>query len=238
MTKTLTNQTKAIGYIRVSTTEQATEGVSLADQREKIQAYCELHDLQLQGIHHDNGISGKRLSNRAGVQAALKAVCHCKGVLVVYSLTRLARSTRDCIEIVDSLDKCGADLASISEKIDTTSSMGRFFFRLMASLGELERDQVSERTKSAMAYKRSQGERISGHIPFGFDLAADSVKLKRNQREQRVISRIVKLRNDGLTYRAIAADLNGRDIPAKAGGQWFANPIMDICKREIKLATE
>src|SRR5688572_19829638 len=151
-----------VGYVRVSTSDQAVDGVSLDAQREKVVRYCELHGLELLETFADEGISGKRADNRPGLRSALELVCKQRGVLVVYSLSRLARSTRDCIHLAERLEKCGADVASITEKLDTTSSMGRFFFTLMAALGQLERDQVAERTVAAMAHLRRQQRRISG----------------------------------------------------------------------------
>jgi DNA invertase Pin-like site-specific DNA recombinase len=73
----------------------------------------------------DEGLSGKRADNRPGLQGAIAHACETHGVLVVYSLSRLARSTRDAIDIAERLAKCKADLVSITEKIDTTTSMGR-----------------------------------------------------------------------------------------------------------------
>ena len=94
-------------------------------------------------------ISGKRADNRLALQEALKAVSAGKGVLIVYSLSRLARSTRDTL-----LDKSGADLVSLSEKIDTTSAAGKMVFRLLAVLNEFERDLISESATAAMARLR------------------------------------------------------------------------------------
>ena len=134
------------------------------------------------------------------------------------------------------MDRCGADLASITEKIDTTSGMGRFFFRLMASLGELERDQVSERTKAAMAHKRAQGQRISRFIPYGYRLGKDGTTLAKQAGEQRVVKRIIQLRENGNSYNGIAAELNRSKLKSRSGGKWYANTIMDIYKREISKA--
>lgn len=96
---------------------------------------------------------------------------------MVHSLSRLARSTRDAIGIAEALGAAGADLVSITEKIDTTTGMGRFFFTTIAALAQLERDQISERTKAALAHKRAKGERVSGRIPYGYKLAEDQVTL-------------------------------------------------------------
>jgi len=110
---------KAIGYLRVSTAGQATDGVSLDAQRERIEAWAKAHDFELLGIQRDAGISGGKASNRPGLQKALDLACKERAALVVYSLSRLARSTRDALEISARLDKAGADLVSLSESIDT-----------------------------------------------------------------------------------------------------------------------
>ena len=167
---------QAFGYIRVSTTGQAVDGVSLEAQRARIEAYCLLNELELAAVFVDAGISGKRADNRPELQNALNAVCGASGVLVCYSLSRLARSTKDTIAISERLDKAGADLVSLSEKIDTTSAAGKMVFRMLAVMAEFERDVISERTTTAMAHKKSQGERV-GEIPFGYQLAADGVML-------------------------------------------------------------
>ena len=168
----------AIGYVRVSTEGQATEGVSLDAQRAKIEAWCLANDAQLAGVFVDAGLSGKRADNRPELQNALSVATRTKGVLVVYSLSRLARSTKDTITISERLDKAGADLVSLSEKLDTTSAAGKMVFRMMAVLAEFERDQISERTSTAMAHKKSKGERV-GTVPFGFVLLEDGRTLVR-----------------------------------------------------------
>src|SRR6266540_4221445 len=149
----------AFGYTRVSSEGQATEGVSLDAQRARIAAWCAANDAELIDTFVDAGISGGRADNRPGLQRALDAVCRGKGhVLVVYSLSRMARSTKDTISISEHLHKSGANLVSLSEKIDTTSAAGKMVFRLLAVLAEFERDLASERTKLAAAYKRARGE--------------------------------------------------------------------------------
>src|SRR5262245_30722599 len=116
---------EAIGYCRVSTTEQAQDGISLAAQQAKIAAWCMAHDYQLVACHEDAGLSGSRADNRPALQNALRDVCQRKAALVVYSLSRLTRSTKDTIAISERLEKSGADLVSLSERIDTTSASGK-----------------------------------------------------------------------------------------------------------------
>lgn len=222
---------KAIGYIRVSTAGQAEDGVSLEAQRAKIEAYCFANDVELVAVHVDAGVSGNKAANRPALQSALDEVCRQKGVLVVYSLSRLARSTRDTIDIADRLEKAGADLASLSEKIDTTSAAGKMVFRMLAVLAEFERDLVSERTKTALQHKRSKLERV-GTIPFGFALADDGKTLIEVEAEQEAIRQIGELRAAGQSFRAIADAMTTRGIPTKEGNpRWTHQTVARILAR-------
>ena len=220
----------AIGYVRVSTEQQATEGVSLEAQAARIRAYCELNDLDLAATYVDAGLSGKRSDNRPQLQAALDHATKAGAVLVVYSLSRLARSTRDTLAIAERLEKGNADLASLSEKIDTTTAAGKMVFRMLAVLAEFERDQISERTTTAMKHKKRNGERV-GKVPFGFDLAADGVQLIPNAAEQAVLELVDQLHEAGESMRKIAAELNRRSIPTKGGQPWKHSTIQRIVQR-------
>lgn len=221
----------AYGYIRVSTAGQADDGVSLDAQRERIAAWCLVNGFDLAAVHVDAGLSGKRSDNRPALQAALNDVCKAKGVLVVYSLSRLARSVKDTITIAERLERAGADLASLSEKIDTTSAAGKMVFRMLAVLAEFTSDLISETTKFAMAYKRSKGGRV-GKIPYGFDLAADGVQLVPNAAEQRALELIASLRSEGYTLRDIADELTRRGITPKGSkAAWTHSSIQRITQR-------
>lgn len=221
----------AVGYIRVSTEGQATEGVSLDAQTEKVKAWCTVSDCTLAGVFVDAGLSGGRADNRPELQKALNEVCRIKGALIVYSLSRLARSTRDTIAIAERLDKAGADLVSLSEKIDTTSAAGRMVFRMLAVLSEFERDQISERTSLALQHKRSKSELV-GSVPYGYDLSPDGVGLTENAAEQLVLARIHQLKAAGASYGSIAQGLDADGITSKRGGRWHAKVVMDLCKRK------
>jgi site-specific DNA recombinase len=196
---------QAIIYLRVSTIGQAIDGVSLSAQESKARAWCELNDYEVKAVFTDAGISGKRADNRNGLQNALESVKK-DDALIVYSLSRLARSTKDTIEISETLNAKGVDLVSLSEKIDTTSAAGKMVFRMLAVLSEFERDQVSERTSAALQHKKAKGERVGG-IPYGFKLALDGVKLLKDKAEQALIVMCKALKKDGLSLRKIAAKL-------------------------------
>ena len=130
---------KAIGYIRVSTDEQAREGISLENQRAKIEAYCQLNDLELVEILEDAGKSGKDL-NREGMQALMDRIrARSVDAVIVYKLDRLSRRVRDTLSLMDLIEKRSVAFHSITEKIDTKTAMGKFFLNIMASMNQWER---------------------------------------------------------------------------------------------------
>jgi DNA invertase Pin-like site-specific DNA recombinase len=220
---------KAIGYIRVSTEGQAVDGVSLDAQRAKLAAWCELNEYTLAAVHVDAGLSGKRADNRPGLQAALADVARERGAaLVVYSLSRLARSVRDTLEITDRLARSGADLVSLTEKIDTTTAAGKMVFRMLATFAEFERDLTAERTRAAMAHKRTRGECI-GEIPFGYHRDGD--RLVPDPEAQRAVTLILDLRARGWSYRRIAAELVSQGVPTAKGGKWDPATVRSIALR-------
>lgn len=223
---------KAIAYCRVSTEGQAVDGVSLDAQRGKISAWAELNGFELVAVEVDAGLSGGRADNRPGLQNALQLACKEKAALVVYSLSRLARSTKDAISISERLDKSGADLVSLSERIDTTSAAGKMIFRLMAVMAEFERDQISERTSCALQHKKSKNERV-GTIPLGFKLSPDGVTLERSETEAPAIQVILKLHSAGKSLRKIRAELEKRNVRNRAGNtKWRLDTLNAIIKRE------
>lgn len=221
----------AIGYTRVSTDSQATDGISLDAQQARIRAWCQANGYTLVGLHVDAGLSGCRSDNRPGLQSALSEACKSKAALVVYSLSRLARSTKDAIAISERLAKSGADLVSLSERIDTTTAAGKMVFRMLAVLAEFERDQIAERTKGALSHMRNEGKRISGRLPYGYDLAPDGQNLLPNPQEQEGLRLILSLRKTGKGRRRIAAALIKQNIPTKTGARWSPQAINSILER-------
>jgi len=225
----------AVAYIRVSTEMQATDGVSLEAQQSRIAAWCDSNGTTLAegDVHVDAGLSGKRADNRPALGRALAAVCRERGsVLVVYSLSRLARSVRDTLAIAERLERAGADLVSLSERIDTTSASGKMVFRMLAVLAEFERDLIAERTRTALAYKRARGERC-GQVPYGRDLAPDGRALVVNRAEVDALADILRWRAAGCTLRQIADRLTEAGVPTKNGSaRWRFTSVNKIITRE------
>jgi len=220
---------KAIGYIRVSTAEQAAEGVSLEAQRAKLQAWALANDYELVQVYEDAGITGTSMDKRPALQAAIAATG--KGMaLVAYSISRIARSTRDMLEIADEIQRKGADLVSLTEKIDTTSAAGKMVFRMLAVLSEFERDVIAERTTAALAHKKAKRE-VYAALPLGY--ADDAGKLVPVDEELVVVAEIKDMREQGKTLREIADDLNSRGIVGKRGGKYHASTIKAVLANSL-----
>ena len=212
---------RAMGYVRVSTTMQAEAGHSLAEQRARVRAYCELHSdrLELVGIEADEGLSGKTLE-REGLQRVLEAIERGEvDVVVIPKLDRLTRSVRDLGELLETyFHEHGAALASVAEHIDTTTAAGRLMLNLLTVVAQWERETISERISTAMQHMKSEGKRV-GTIPYGMRLADDEIHLEEDPGEQAILALIARKRAEGLSLRKLAAWLNDRQITNR-GRPW------------------
>lgn len=158
---------RAIGYVRVSTIEQAHEGVSLEASERHNRAWSESQGISMGDLYVDAGVSGGRADNRPELQRAL-AACKRGDVLGIYSLSRLSRPTRNVLTILNYHRRQGADIVSLSEKLDTSSASGKLTLYMVAILGEFARGIISERTRMAMLHIQRQGWYTGGCRPTGW----------------------------------------------------------------------
>jgi len=228
---------KAIGYTRCSTNEQADSGLGLEAQAERIRAYCTMRGSELLDLITDAGVSGgKPLATRDGGQRLLSAIRERKADgVVMLKLDRMFRNAGDCLTTVEKWEKAGVALHVVDlggNAIDTTSAAGRFMLVVLAGAAEMERNLTRERTRSAMAVKRGNGQRI-GTVPYGYDLADDGTTLIPNDAEQAVIADIQSRRAEGWTLERIADALTDLGVPTKTGksAAWTHQAVVRILKR-------
>ncbi len=224
---------RVIGYIRVSTQEQASEGYSLAAQEAKLRAYAALYDLDLVAIETDAGQSGKTL-DRPALQSALAALrAGTAEAVLVAKLDRLTRSVADMARLIDEFfgeqATHKAALLSVADQIDTRTAGGRLVLNVLVSVAQWERETIAERTKAALDHKKAMGEYAGGNRPFGFEL--DGTRLLALPNEQDAITLILDLRGQGRTLREIAAELTARGIETKRGGRWHIQTVKGILDR-------
>jgi len=233
-TQTREDDMKAIGYARVSSTEQVN-GTSLDNQQAQIREYASLKLLDLMETLVDAGISGgKPLATRPqGQRLAEKVEVGEISSVIITKLDRAFRSASDCLSNVETWDKKGVNLHILNlggQSLDTGTPIGKFFITIMAAAAELERNLINERCNEGRKARRAEGRRI-GEVPFGYTLAEDGKTLLQNPQEQEALSLIRSMKAKGFTLRQIAGELNSRGYKAKKGGIWTFGQVQSILRR-------
>lgn len=239
--------TKAVIYARYSPRRKNKKDdkkcVSCETQIEYCEGYCTFRKLDVVGVRRDDGLSGKD-TNRPGLQGALELAVKHKAVLVFYSLSRLARSVRDAIEIADRLRDAGAHLCSVTESINSAGAFGKMVFVILAAMGEWEREVISERTSAAMRRHQATGRRMSAIPPFGWRAdAQDGSRMVPDEHELEAIACMQTWRTQGFSYTKIALKLDMGNYPPRevtkkfkdrtitCKGKWYAASIRRILNR-------
>ena len=203
----MTKELRAIGYTRVSTEEQAREGVSLEAQAERIKAFSKAKGWQLLDIIQEKGYSGKDLK-RPGIKELIN-MCN-RGtidIIVVFKIDRLTRKQKNLWSLLEDIfEPNNIGFVSITEPFDTTTATGKAFLGMLGVFAQLERELISERTREGLRQKKENGEWIS-RPPVGFTingkghLEEDPLIIKKIQRAKR-------LRREGKSFGDIAKSLN------------------------------
>jgi len=230
---------QAIVYIRVSTKRQSIEGMGLAAQCTRAQAWCEYSGYTMTAVYIERGTSGRRADNRPALREAIAALGS-GNALVVYSLSRLARSLMDACHVLIELEAIGADFVSATENLDTTSSAGKLLFHILSAFAEFESDQISDRVLAAFEQCRATGRAHCAQPVYGFDHVpvqiGDKVKynLEPNATELAVIQDMRDMRAAGISYGRIADKLNNDHVPTKRGGvAWYACGVRSILQNKL-----
>lgn len=229
---------ETIGYIRVSTDEQAREGISLDNQERRIRDFASAKEWKLIGILRDEGYSGKNL-NRPGIKELIERARNKEfEVVIVYKVDRLTRKQKDLWWLLeDVFQKNDIGLISVNEPFDTTTAIGKAFLGMLGVFAQLERDLISERTKDSLAYKKSNGERL-GSPSLGVRILDGKVEI--DNEELKILRYIQVLKKEGLSYSCIAGRLDQEGIRTKRGGKWSTGTLHYLLNKVIpkmKVAT-
>lgn len=240
---------RLLGYVRVSTDDQARNGVSLEAQEDRIRAWATAYGHTLVGVESDPGVSGAVAPHKRPGLAKVLAAIRAGEVdgLVVYKLDRLSRSVRDILDLADTARKRGWTLASVTEALDTSTAMGSFVLGIFSLLAEMERAVISERTKAGLDQIAREGRPRSGRLPFGYRCAgqdmqdtrvhATSGQLAPYECEQRQLRAMLALRAKGQGARRIARTLNEREERnPRTGGVWNFGTVAAILRTHDRRA--
>jgi len=217
-----------VGYLRVSTDAQARDGVSLAQQRERLRLYAALYGLRIVETISDPGVSGKTL-NRPGLRRALAMLDSgaARGLLVA-KLDRLTRSVRDLGSLLDRYfaRADGLALLCVAEQVDTRSAGGRLVLNVLISVAQWERETTAERTRAALQHKRERNEYTGGRAPYGWRI--DGGELRPSEPERRAVLRARELRSSGLSLRRVAERIAAEGHRTRTGGDWSSSMIQRL----------
>ncbi len=234
---------RAVGYIRVSSEEQASEGVSLDAQKAKVQGYAALYDLELVAVEVDAGASAKTLDRPALARALGRLDRGEADGLVIAKLDRLSRSVGDWDQLIARYfgERAGKKLWSVADSIDTRTAAGRLVLNVLMSVAQWEREAIGERTRDALQHKIRTGSRC-GKVRFGHEL--DPLDPRRSRKrglpvglasapaEAQAVALMKELAAGGMPLRAIARELTGRGIPTKEGRpSWDHSTVKRILSR-------
>lgn len=222
----------AVGYIRVSTREQAQDGISVDTQRMRIKAFALAKGWKFLKLYGDKGFSGKDL-NRPNIQSIIEgAKCRAFDVVIVYKIDRISRRQKDLWHLIEDVFEPNAiGFVSVTEPFDTTTAQGKAFLGMLGIFAQLERDTISERTRDALSFKKKNGEHI-GAPPLGYKVKGKSLEPIADEIE--VIDIATALRNEGRSLREIANCLNLLGLRSKRGGKFHSSTVHYILKNSKK----
>ena len=223
---------KAVGYVRVSTEEQAREGVSLDAQECRLRAYCTAAGLELVHLVREEGVSAsKPLAVRPGGAELLRLMLeHQAGHVVALKLDRLFRDTADALAQTSAWDSTGTALHLVDmggQAINTASAMGRLFLTITAAFAELERNLIRERTSAALAHKRDKGEPVS-RAPRGCRNEGKRLVPDAGSEGLRLAARARVLRAQGLSLAAVARALEAEGFRPERGRRLYPETVRYI----------
>lgn len=233
---------RLLAYLRVSTDEQARNGLSLDAQRERIAAYCVSQDHELVAVFEDAGISGTVApEQRPGLGAALVELQRKGGPdgLIVWKLDRFTRRLGDLLDAAKRFKAWRRELVSVSEQIDTSTPAGKMMYAMLGAFAEFERDQISDRTRSGLEQVRRQGREAGRWTPWGWRTADGGFTVKpgdkrafvEHEGERDLIEWMRNMRADGgLSCAAIAGELNDCQVvnPRTGKVEWTGPRIRKI----------
>lgn len=220
-------ESKAVGYVRVSTTDQADHGLSLPLQREAIEGYCKQHSLTLLKTYEDPGRSGATIE-RPGLQQLLADATERKFQrVIVWRLDRWSRSLYQGLWLSKELLVHNIEVLSVSEPLNGHDPLSKAMRAIVQTFAELERETIKGRLWSGRRKRLEQGKFAGGSVPFGYRLRNGGLVIDPKAAE--VVRLIFKLRADGLTYSKLAEEMNRRQIKAPSGGRWSPSSIHYTC---------
>lgn len=215
-------------YARTSMPKQKT----VPAQIDLCRAECKRRGVTARYILKDKGISATT-EDRSGYQRLLDLIAYRKiDAVVVWKLDRVVRSIRHFVDFTGLLNESKVDLVSLTEQIDTSSAFGRFNLRNIASVGELEREIIGERSRLGRYRMAEQGRWTTNVPPFGYELGLDR-RLVKDSHQARIVQRIFSMYNQKLPLTEISRRLGVAGVTGTMGKKMEPSSIKAIVTNPI-----
>ena len=216
-------------YLRVSTEDQAREGFSLGEQKERLEALCKFKDYKIYDYYQDAGISAKTGNHRPEFDRMIDDAKAGKiNTVIALKLDRISRSIYDWENLLTTSEKYGFDLICANDDINTTTANGKMITRIMMSVSQNEIERTSERTKIGLSGAIKQGH-IPARAPLGYK--HENKLLVPDPLTKDIVVRIYNMYFEGKTYFNIATIFNEEKVLGKTN--WKDTGILRIIANEI-----
>ena len=228
----MSDRIRAALYARVSTEEQADQVYSLAAQLQMLRDFCEVFEMDIAGEYVDDGYSGTNTRRPAYRRMFSPDERQRWDALVVIKMDRIHRNSKNFMLMIEDLSKNGQSFFSTTERIDTTTAVGRFAMDVIQRIAQLESEQIGERTKFGMIQKAEQKDGIMGfQPPYGYSIADG--ELISIPEEQIIVKRIFGSYLENSTLDEIASELNSSFIRTRNGNQWNKYNLRNILHNPV-----
>ena len=222
---------RVAAYCRVST-DSDEQMISLDAQKAHYESYIKLNDeWEYAGLYYDEGISGTKVDARSGLLSMLSDCEEGKiDLIITKSISRFARNTTDCLEMVRKLTDLGIYIIFEKENIHTESMESELMLSILASLAESESVSISQNSKWGIRKRFEKGTFVISYPPYGYDNVDGEMVIVPEQAE--IVKEIFASCLAGNGTYTIAKRLNDRGIPTKKGGKWHGSTINGILTNE------
>lgn len=217
-------------YIRVSTQEQAKEGISLAAQENLLREYCKILNYDIYKVYIDDGYSAKNM-NRPALKEMIEDIENYQfDSVMVWKLSRISRNVFDLLFLLKEFDKYNVKFISYSEQFDTNTAVGKLLLTVLASVAEFERETISDNVKTALTYRANLGKPTATQV-LGY--ARIEEKLIVIPSESKIVQEIFMEYLECRNYSEVARRMNKRGYTGKRGKHFRCNQIKIIITNPV-----